>query len=387
MGATEKPRGARRVAGALVVGFATLVFAAMAAGVSEGARTPPSPVIGAPVTTPTQPVAGQRFTVVFRVTRSDSGALLRAGRMTCDPSVAGKVIPHSHTFSGGKVRVVLVVPASTAGKLLRVDLAIRLGSRSATRASQFRIKAPAPTLSAGDVTVPEGTTGTATVEVPVTLSARAARPVTVAYATSDETAVAPSDYTATSGTVTFAPGQTARTIRVDVVADTAMEPDESFAITLSDPVNAVIADDTAMVTITNDDRETPVTPGAYKGETQNRNHVFFDVLGDRTIRNFRVNDLPMACTPDDIMFLGGSNFGNAVFGIAVDGSFARALTWNGPEIVNDVEYVHWDATVTGTFAGATSVSGTVVENEELVYQGVRYRCTTGVVRWSAALMS
>ena len=387
MGATETPRGARRVGRALVVGFATLVVAAMAVGVGEGARTLPRPVIGAPVTTPTQPVAGHRFAVVFRVTRSDSGALLRGGRMTCDPSVGGKVIPHSHTFSGGKVRVVLVVPASSGGKLLRVDLAIRLGSRSATRASQFRIKAPPPTLSVGDITVPEGTPGTATVEAPVTLSAEATRPVTVAFATSDETAVAPSDYAATSGTVTFAPGQTARTIRVDIVGDTAIEADESFAITLSDPVNAVIADDTATVTITNDDRETPVTPGAYKGETQNRNHVFFDVLGDRTIRNFRVNDLPMACTPGDIRILGGSNYGNTGFGIAVDGSFARTLTWNGPEIINDVEYVHWDATVTGTFTGATSVSGTVVENEELVYEGVRYRCTTGVVRWSATLVS
>src|SRR5262249_43552263 len=75
----------------------------------------------------------------------------------------------------------------------------------------------------------------------VTLDAASATPVTVSYATTDGTAVAGSDYVAASGTLTFAPGQTNRTILVDTLNDSVAESAESFTLTLSSPVGATLA--------------------------------------------------------------------------------------------------------------------------------------------------
>ncbi len=105
--------------------------------------TPPAaalkPVIGAPKATPAKAVAGKRFTVVFPVTRSDTGAALTTGTMICDPSVAGKVLPHSELFKGGQARLSFAVPRSAKGKALRVKVTIKLGTQSTTKIATFRI--------------------------------------------------------------------------------------------------------------------------------------------------------------------------------------------------------------------------------------------------------
>jgi hypothetical protein len=71
------------------------------------------------------------------------------------------------------------------------------------------------------------------------LSAASTQPVTVSFATADGTAAAGRDYIATSGTVTFASGQTRATITVTVLADTLATGDLTFFMDLSNPVNAV----------------------------------------------------------------------------------------------------------------------------------------------------
>jgi parallel beta-helix repeat protein len=119
-----------------------------------------------------------------------------------------------------------------------------------------RAGAPLPTLAIADVAAAEGSTGTTPFSFTVTLSAAAAANVTVAFATANGTATAPSDYTAASGTVTFTPGQTTRTVVVSVVAETVLEPDETFTVALSSPAGATIADGQATGTIQNDDLPT-----------------------------------------------------------------------------------------------------------------------------------
>lgn len=82
----------------------------------------------------------------------------------------------------------------------------------------------------------------------VTLSAAAASAITVAYATADGTATAPDDYTSTSGTLTFAPGETTKTVDVPVRLEDA-EDEEAFMLVLSSPLGATIADGTGVATL------------------------------------------------------------------------------------------------------------------------------------------
>src|SRR5262249_1509531 len=74
----------------------------------------------------------------------------------------------------------------------------------------------------------------------VTLSAPSTQAVSVTYATADGTAHQGTDYVATSGTLTFAPGQTVQTITVPVLADPTNSVDEAFLVVLTDPVNGII---------------------------------------------------------------------------------------------------------------------------------------------------
>jgi aryl-phospho-beta-D-glucosidase BglC (GH1 family) len=81
---------------------------------------------------------------------------------------------------------------------------------------------------------------TAVMTFTVTLSAPSSQPVTVSYTTADGTAKAGTDYVATSGTVTFAPGQTQQTITVTILTDPSLTTSEVFSVLLEDPVNGAL---------------------------------------------------------------------------------------------------------------------------------------------------
>ena len=114
---------------------------------------------------------------------------------------------------------------------------------------------PGPaSLSVADVSVQEGPN--ATLDFVVTLSRARHEATTVDYATSDGTATAGSDYTADSGTLSFAIGETEKTVSVTVLDDAHDEGSETMTFTLSNPVPAATAklgDATATGTITNSD--------------------------------------------------------------------------------------------------------------------------------------
>ena len=112
------------------------------------------------------------------------------------------------------------------------------------------VKGPA-TFSVADASVDEA--AGATLDFVVTLSRSRATAATVNYATSDGTAVAGSDYTATSGKLTFAAGTTSKTVKVAVLDDSHDEGNETMTFTLSNPVGAVLDDDEATGTIKNTD--------------------------------------------------------------------------------------------------------------------------------------
>ena len=99
----------------------------------------------------------------------------------------------------------------------------------------------------------EGDAGTANMTFTVTASAVSAKTMTVSYATADGTATSPADYTLSTGTLTFNPGQLTRTFTVPIIGDTRDEFDETFVADLSSPVNATIADSQGVGTIVDDD--------------------------------------------------------------------------------------------------------------------------------------
>ncbi len=96
---------------------------------------------------------------------------------------------------------------------------------------------PEPTLSVNSPTaVAEGSS----ITFFVTLSNPSASTITVDYDTADGTAVAPGDYTARSGTLSFNPGETSKPVVVDTINDAVFEGSESFTLNLSNPSNATI---------------------------------------------------------------------------------------------------------------------------------------------------
>ena len=129
----------------------------------------------------------------------------------------------------------------------------------------FPVTSSLPKLTVSDVTVTEGNSGTTNATFTVTLSAAAASNVTVQYATAGGTANFGTDFTATSGTLTFTPGQTSKTVTVAVSGDTTGEPNEDFFLTLSGATNAVVADAVGLGTITNDDGPPVGPPGGGSG--------------------------------------------------------------------------------------------------------------------------
>lgn len=123
-----------------------------------------------------------------------------------------------------------------------------------------------PTVSIADAgPVLEGSSGTIPALFRVTLSPSSRGQVTVALATADGTATAASgDYASTTGTLTFAPGETIKTISVSVNGDTRLEPDETFFVNLSNPTNASIVNAQGIGTIVNDDLATSVPITEYR---------------------------------------------------------------------------------------------------------------------------
>jgi hypothetical protein len=370
--------------GALAVAVTAASATTSAARNVSWSASPGKPVIGAPSAVPAKAQAGKPFTVSFRVTSSTTRKPLTTGLMAGATTVGGKAIAHRQSFRGGIARVSLVVPAVAGGKVLRVTVTIRSGGQSATRTALYPVAAlPKPAISIADASVTEGSAGTTSLSFPVTLSATSAQVVTVAYATSDGSATAPADYAAASGTLTFAPGETAKAVTVNVVADTAIETDETLTVTLSNPVNATIAQSSATGTVKNDDTQVPVTTGSWKGSTPTGDYMYFEVNADRTMSYFRLNDIRENCNP------GGYFEGTLAFRpdikwpIAADGTSGSAATWTGTDVEGDITFTYEAYKVVAHFNGS-SATGTFRLQDNFTYQGTSFTCDTGDVAWTAA---
>jgi len=154
-----------------------------------------------------------------------------------------------------------------------------------------------PTLSVDNVTVTEGDSGTVAADFVVNLSEASDQPVTVEYSTANGTATAGSDYTAQSGTITFAAGETSKIVSVPVIGDTTVESNETFRLNLSNPSNGTIADAQGVGTISNDDSSTPPANTPLRIEAEDY-ISFFDKSSGNTGGAFRSDDVDIQATTD-----------------------------------------------------------------------------------------
>jgi hypothetical protein len=223
---------------------------------------------------------------------------------------------------------------------------------------------PKLSISAGSVVEGSGTTTTMTFTV--TASSTASSSMSVKYATANGTAVAPGDYTAKSGTVTIASGSTKATITVSVAGDTLDESNETFTVTLSNPVNATLGTTkTGTGTITDNDNPPVVSVGAAsvtEGNSGTTPMVF-------TIATSAASGLPVtvnyqtvngtATAPGDY---------TAASGVRTIPAGSRSATVSVP-VVGDVRYegnetmtLRISSPVNATL-GTANGTGTIVEND------------------------
>ena len=185
-----------------------------------------------------RPAIGLLVGVAARVAEyasgTDTAALRFVYTVTEDDGAAGgvRVVAHSLALNGGAIRG----EDGTDAKLAH------------GAAAQGSVAAG---LSVGDARATEGVD--AALGFAVTLSPASSGTVTVDYATADGTAQAGADYTAASGTLTFAPGETSKTVAVALLDDAHDEGAESFTLRLSNASGADIADAEATGTIVNSD--------------------------------------------------------------------------------------------------------------------------------------
>ena len=139
---------------------------------------------------------------------------------------------------------------------LRLTAATRATIATATARKTILDNDPLPSFGVADpVAATEGSgSGTTTVTFTVTLAPVSGRTTSVQYATQNGTAAAPGDFTAASGTLTFARGEVTKQVQVVVVRDALDEADETFSLVLSNPTNATIGDGNASATIRDDDQ-------------------------------------------------------------------------------------------------------------------------------------
>jgi hypothetical protein len=143
-----------------------------------------------------------------------------------------------------------------------------------------------PLISVAAAGTSEGNSGTKNLNFVLSLSAPAGQVVTVNYATADGTAtVVGNDYTASSGTASFAPGATGSIISVPIIGDTTVELDEILTINLTNAVGATLAVASAVGTVFNDDGTQPIN---YTGTSGN--DTFSGGGGDDILSGLAGND-------------------------------------------------------------------------------------------------
>lgn len=148
-----------------------------------------------------------------------------------------------------------------------------------------------PGMSINNVTVQEGDVGTTDAVFTVLLAAPSGKLVTVEYATMDDTAIAGDDYTAQNGVLTFQPGETQKTITIEVLSNGIVQPNRQFFVDLSNPINATLSINRGTGTIVDDDTNEPLVEITLEATHTNGSPISTLVVGDEFLVHAYVRDL------------------------------------------------------------------------------------------------
>ncbi|HKB03035.1 MAG TPA: Calx-beta domain-containing protein [Gemmataceae bacterium] len=222
------------------------------------------------------------------------------------------------------------------------------------------------TMSISDTSVWEGDSGTQMAALGVTLSGPVNPPVTVNYSTASGSAFPGSDYTTTSGTLTFRKGETYKTIYVPVIGDLVGEPTESFTVNLRNARHATIADGQGVVTV--QDNDTRITIGDVTQAEGNSGTTAFNFnVNLSTPRNVPVT---VAYTTAGGSAAAGSDFESASGTVTFDpGETDQPITIN---VMGDRDG-EWDeyfyvnlSSPTNALIGDSQAVGTIVNDEPIM---------------------
>ncbi len=226
-----------------------------------------------------------------------------------------------------------------------------------------------PTMSINDVSTLEGHTATRALSFTVTLSSACSQTITAEFDTADNTAkVSDSDYLAASGSLTFLPTETSKTVTVTIIGDRTFEANETFFVDLSNITVAGIGDSQGIGTITNDDAAPLI---AIADVSQNERHggssiyLFTVSLANPTDQTVTINYL----SADNTAKIANSDY-TGVAGVLTfvpgDTSETIAVTVFGDGVfeADETFFINLSGAVNAQF-GDTQGVGTIVNDERI----------------------
>jgi len=231
-------------------------------------------------------------------------------------------------------------------------------------------------ISINDAPTVDESAGTMTFTV--TLSNPSDAPVTVDYASQDGTATAGLDYTAVTGTLTFAPGETTQTITVPVTDDYLAEGSETLDMVLSNPSNATIADGVGLGIIvdeaspTNEDTVYAVISVDQASVSEGQSLTYTVSLVDINYNAVSVpagNDVTVginwtgaAASGVDTSTLPASVVitGNSSISFVIDASFDDVVEGDEPLVATITSVIDNDSSFEATAVGTNDVANSVI---------------------------
>lgn len=362
----------------LLLGSALLLSACDSAPKTVGSATTPPPDGGViPKISVSDASAAQTADDLLQFNVTLSVATTNTVRVNYD-TVPGSAMPGTDyygqtgrtlVFNPGEVaKTIQVQPiansAATGNKTLTLQLSSPANSTLERAVGTGTLLYALPQAVVSDASTPEGDIGGSNkLEFAVTLDKAAAGAINIAYATSNGTATAGTDYTESSGTVSFASGDTTKTIEVPVIGNEDVQSNRTLTLTLSGASGATIKRASATGTIVDDDHARQINiddATAYRADGHLTFKLTLDSASGRAISvNYATQDGTAKAGTDYVASTGTVNFSagalekTIVVNTVNSGSSAGTLSFK----------VLLSAPVNAVLAtGANEANGTILSN-------------------------